>query len=280
MKRVFSRAPEGLRSEVSQGALGRWNPAIQAAEKDDDRTISMYDVIGQDWWTGEGVTAKRVAGALRSLGKGPVTVNLNSPGGDMFEGIAIYNLLKEHPGDVTVRVLGIAASAASVIAMAGDRVQVGRGAFLMIHNASVMAAGNRNDLVEIADWLEPFDAAMAEIYAERTGMDAKRVAKLMDAETYMNASAAVEDGFADEVLGDEAVKEGEKATASAVRRVEAALRGAGLPRSEAMRILSEIKSGLSDSAGGGGEPRRILSDSGAWQTLAARAAAMTLTVPK
>ncbi len=279
MKRAFTRAPAGLRSDVSQGALSRWNPAIQAAEKDDDRTISMYDVIGQDWWTGEGVTAKRVSAALRSLGKGPVTVNLNSPGGDMFEGIAIYNLLKEHPGDVTVKVLGIAASAASVIAMAGDKVQIGRGAFLMIHNAWVYAAGNRNDLVEIAEWLEPFDAAMADIYAERTGIDTKRIAKLMDAETYMNGTAAIEDGFADELLGDDETKEGQKAAASAVRRVEAALRGVGLPRSEAQRILSEFKSGLSDSAGGGGNPGRILSDSGAWQTLAARAAAITLTAP-
>lgn len=277
--KVFSRAdaPKGLRSEVSQGALARWNPAIQAAD-DEDRTISMYDVIGQDWWTGDGVTAKRIAAALRTLGKGPVTVNLNSPGGDMFEGIAIYNLLKDHQGDVTVKVLGLAASAASVIAMAGDRIQMGRGAFMMIHNAWVYTAGNRNDLVEIAEWLEPFDAAMADIYADRTGIETKRIVKLMDAETYMNGSAAVEEGFADSLLGEDDVKEGEKASASAVRRVEAALRAAGLPRSEAQRLISEFKAGVRESAGGGGNPERIPSDSDAMQALVARAAAITLTI--
>ncbi|KLB48562.1 peptidase, partial [Xanthomonas euvesicatoria] len=104
-----------------------------------------------------GVTARRVAGALRAMGKGPVTVNVNSPGGDMFEGLAIYNLLREHDGEITVKVLGLAASAASIIAMAGDTVQIARAGFLMIHNAWVMAVGNRNDLIEVADTLKPFD---------------------------------------------------------------------------------------------------------------------------
>ncbi len=84
----------------------------------DDNSISVFDVIGQDYW-GEGVTAKRIAGALRAMNGADVTVNINSPGGDMFEGLAIYNLLREYEGRVTVKVLGIAASAASVIAMAG-----------------------------------------------------------------------------------------------------------------------------------------------------------------
>ena len=272
------RANDRVRSEIVPQALDRWSPGVQAAA-DDDRSISMYDVIGMDWWTGEGVTAKRIAAALRSMGKGPVTVNMNSPGGDMFEGLAIYNLLREHPGEVTVKVLGMAASAASVIAMAGDVVQVARAGFLMIHNAWVVASGNRNDLVEFAEWLEPFDRAMADIYAARTGLEAKKVGKLMDAETWIGGTEAIDLGFADELLPSDQVEQGEsKTSASAVRRVELALRASGLPRSEAQRLISEFKSGLSDSAGGGGNPERILSDSGAWQTLAARAAAMTLTV--
>src|SRR5690606_4149771 len=118
-----------VQAYISEKAHARWDSGIKAAEEK-ERTSSIHDVIGQDFWTGEGVTARRIAGALRALGKGPVTVNINSPGGDLFEGLAIYNLLREHNGEVTVKVLGLAASAASVVAMAGDTVQVARAGFL------------------------------------------------------------------------------------------------------------------------------------------------------
>jgi ATP-dependent Clp protease protease subunit len=245
--------PEGgmrlqVRSHVSPQALDRWNVEIRAAGDESERTISVYDVIGQDFWTGEGVTAKRVASALRSMGAGPVTVNVNSPGGDMFEGLAIYNLLREHKGEVTVKVLGVAASAASIIAMAGDTVQVARAGFLMIHNAWVLAVGNRHDLREMADFLEPFDRAMADVYAARTGQDQKAMAKMMDAESWIGGADAVERGFADELLPSDEIGKGEAKASSAVRRLEAALRASGLPKSEAMRLISEFKSGL--KAGG------------------------------
>lgn len=264
-------APEGrpcasVSSQLQPRALDRWHAGVQAADKDAERTISVYDVIGQDYWTGEGVTAKRVAGALRALGAGPVTVNVNSPGGDMFEGLAIYNLLREHEGEVTVKVLGLAASAASVIAMAGDKVQIARAGFFMVHNAWVLAVGNRNDLTEIAATLKPFDDAMASIYAARTGADLKAMAKLMDAETWIGGQAAIDDGFADEFLPSDQVKKGEgKASASAVRRIESALRASGMPKSEAMRLISEFKSSSGDPAGSGeGDPtERDLGDQGA-----------------
>src|SRR5690606_11193118 len=244
-----------VQSRLSPKALSRWDAGIQAAAED-DRTISVLDVIGQDWWTGEGVTSKRIAGALRSLGKGPVTVNINSPGADVFEGLAIYNLLREHPGEVTVEVLGLAASAASIIAMAGDEVQVPRAGFLMIHNAWVIAAGNRNELRGVADYLEPFDAAMADIYAARTGDSLDDMAALMDAETWIGGSDAVARGFADALLPSDQIGEGgERASAASVRRIEAALRASGLPRSEAMKLISDFKSSLRDAAGNGeGDP--------------------------
>lgn len=251
------RVHAGVSSHLQPRAFDRWNPGIRAeAEADEDRTISVYDVIGQDFWTGEGVTAKRVAGALRRMGAGPVTVNVNSPGGDMFEGLAIYNLLREHKGEVTVKVLGLAASAASVIAMAGDTVQIARAGFLMIHNAWVLAVGNRNDLREYADTLEPFDRAMADIYAARTGQDMEAMAKLMDAESWIGGADAIEQGFADELLpSDQIKKDAGKASASSVRRVEAALRASGMPKSEAMRLISELKSSAGDPAGSGeGDP--------------------------
>lgn len=253
-------APEGrpcaaVKSNIQPRAFDRWNSAIRAETGEDERSIGIYDVIGYDWWTGEGVTAKRVAAALRAMGPGPVTVNINSPGGDMFEGLAIYNILREHDGEVTVKVLGLAASAASVIAMAGDTVQIARAGFLMIHNCWVMAVGNRHDLREIADTMEPFDAAMADIYAARAGMTTDDVQKLMDGETWINGSAAVEQGFADDLLPSDQVKQGEQKNASAVRRLEAALRASGMPKSEAMKLISEFKSSAGDPAGSGaGDP--------------------------
>lgn len=253
----MGRPSASVRSEILPRALERWNPGVMAAaDGDEDRTISMYDVIGYDYWTGDGVTARRIAGALRSMGPGPVTVNINSPGGDMFEGLAIYNLLREHQGPVTVKVLSLAASAASVIAMAGDTVQIARAGFLMIHNAWVIASGNRNDMRAIADWLEPFDMAMADIYAARTGSDQGAMVKLMDAESWIGGSAAIDQGFADELLPSDQIGKGEaKAQAHAARRIEAALRASGLPKTEAMRLISEIKSGMGDPSGSGeGDP--------------------------
>lgn len=258
-------APQGrpsasVRSEILPRAFDRWSPDLRAEAPEDEpeRTIGIYDVIGYDYWTGEGVTSRRIAAALRQLGPGDVTVHVNSPGGDMFEGLAIYNMLREHKGQVTVKVLGLAASAASVIAMAGDVVQVPRAGFLMIHNAWVVAAGNRNDFAEISSWLEPFDAAMADIYAARTGGDAKAMAKLMDAESWIGGSSAVDQGFADELLSSDQVGRDDSKTqahAHAARRLEAALRAGGMPKSEAMRLISEFKAGQGDPAGSGaGDP--------------------------
>jgi ATP-dependent protease ClpP protease subunit len=257
--RNLPAAPEGrpraaVTSSILPRALDRWDAGIRAATEE-DRTISIYDVIGYDFWTGDGVTAKRVAAALRSMGPGPVTANINSPGGDMFEGLAIYNLLREHDGEVTVKVLGLAASAASVIAMAGDTVQIARAGFLMIHNCWVMAVGNRNDLRAMADMLEPFDASMADIYVSHTGKDLADVQKQMDGETWIGGSSAVEQGYADELLPSDQVRQGSQKSTSAVRRLEAALRASGMPKSEAMRLISEFKSGLGDPTGSGaGDP--------------------------
>lgn len=283
--KALPRAPENrpcaaVTSNVVPRAFERWDTSIRAAVEDDadERTISVYDVIGYDWWTGEGVTAKRISAALRNLGSGPVTVHVNSPGGDVFEGFAIYNLLREHKGEVTVKVLGLAASAASVIAMAGDTIQIARAGFFMVHNSWVMAAGNRHDLREIADWMEPFDAAMADIYVSRTGKDLAEVQRQMDGETWIAGSRAVEEGYADELLASDQVGKGDaKASASAVRRMEAAIRAAGLPRSEAQRLIQEFKSSLSDSAGSGARDatERSLRDSAAFSTIAATAASLT-----
>ncbi|ELY2793934.1 Clp protease ClpP [Cronobacter sakazakii] len=236
-------APEGRpfareKPDLPAAAMERWNGSIRAA-RDGDNSISIFDVIGADYW-GEGVTASRIAGALRSLNGADVTVNINSPGGDMFEGLAIYNLLREYDGKVTVKVLGLAASAASIIAMAGDEVQIGRGAFLMIHNCWVCAMGNRHDLAQMATDMAPFDKAMSDIYQARSGLDAATVDKMMDGETYIGGSEAVEKGFADSLLSADEIADDEESPAAALRKLDALLAKANTPRSERRKLLKAL----------------------------------------
>jgi ATP-dependent Clp protease, protease subunit len=185
----FDGAPEtSLRSD----ALDRWNPSIQASN-DTEGSINIYEVIGKDW-DGRGASAQKTASILRNLGEKDVIVNINSPGGDVFEGIAIYNILRMHRAKVTVRVMGLAASAASVIAMAGDDIYMGDGAQLMIHNAWAVAVGNRHDMRDAANVLEPIDTAMAELYASRTGLEQKAIVKMMDAETWLTTDQSIKEG--------------------------------------------------------------------------------------
>lgn len=246
--KTIPAAPEArpraqIQCDLMPLALERWNPAIKAAASD-DTTITMYDPIGFDWWTGEGVTAKRVSAALRSIGDKDVTVKINSPGGDVFEGLAIYNLLREHKGKVTVQVLGLAASAASFIAMAADEVQIARAGFLMIHNSWTIGAGDRNELREIATFLEQIDGTLADIYAVKTGDQAAAMAKMMDVETWMGGSAAVEAGFADSLLDSDATTEDTKAAAPhqvAARRMDTLLAKQGIPRAERRALIQELK---------------------------------------
>lgn len=217
---------------------------IRALERGDN-VITMFDTIGEDWWTGGGVTAKKVASQLRAIA-GPVEVQINSPGGDMFEGIAIYNVLREHPHDVTVKVMGMAASAASIIAMAGDTVEIGAASFLMIHNCWVLAMGNRHDMRETAEFLEPFDAAMVDVYAARSGQKSEDIAKWMDAETFMSGSQAIERGFADALLAADKITTDDEAKAedrrvNELRAMELQLVSAGLTRTQARDRINKIK---------------------------------------
>lgn len=217
---------------------------IRALERGDN-VITIFEVIGEDWWTGGGVTAKKVASQLRAIA-GPVEVQINSPGGDMFEGIAIYNVLREHPHDVTVKVMGMAASAASIIAMAGDTVEIGAASFLMIHNCWVLAMGNRHDMRETAEFLEPFDAAMVDVYASRSGQKAEDIAKWMDAETFMSGSQAIERGFADALLAADKITTDDEAKAedrrvNELRAMELQLVSAGLTRTQARDRINKIK---------------------------------------
>jgi len=246
------RADFSLKSadfDLRSDAMQRWQPDVRAAAEDDN-TITIYEPIGYDYWTGEGVTAKRIAAALRAIGDKDVVVNINSPGGNFFEGVTIYNLLRNHKAKVTVQVLGLAASAASVIAMAGDDILMGDGAFLMIHNAWAVAIGNRHDMREAADHLEPIDAAMASVYAARAGISKPDAAEMMDKETWLNAEAAVNDGFATGYLEGSLIATGVQSSASRkpLAAVEAALAQAGYSRSARRELLAGLFNGSKPSA--------------------------------
>jgi len=246
---AFQR-PDGYTWDTAPAAYSEWTERPLAAEGDDANTVSIYGVIGEDFWTGEGFTAKRMAGALRSIGKNAVTVNINSPGGDMFEGLAIYNLLREHPAEVTVKVMGIAASAASVIGMAGDKVLMGTGAMLMIHNAWGLVVGNRHDFADAAEVFKTFDSSMAAIYAERTGIKTEDILAMLDGPsrssdgTYMTAAEAIEKGFADDTFEPEDSAAQASATVPADliarRRTEAALAKTGMGRKERFDTLNSL----------------------------------------
>ncbi|MGF7161277.1 ATP-dependent protease ClpP protease subunit [Rhodoligotrophos appendicifer] len=242
--------PEGYTWDMPPAALDEWSGRPQAAEADDPNTVSIFGAIGEDFWSGDGFTAKRMAGALRSIGKNAVTVNINSPGGDMFEGLAIYNLLREHKAQVTVKVMGIAASAASIIAMAGDTVQMGVGSIMMIHNAWGLVIGNRNDFADAADVFKTFDESMAAIYADRTGMTIKEILAMLDGPSrasdgsYLTAAEAIEKGFADGTFeGDSAAIEARvviPADVMAKRRMEAALAKDGVGRKERFDLINSL----------------------------------------
>lgn len=247
-----SRLPEVCAYELDDRAIDRWNAGFMAAASAEN-TISILDVIGEDYWSGGGVTSKRVAAALRAIGDQDVVVDINSPGGDFFEGVAIYNALRAHPKKVTVRIIGLAASAASVIAMAGDDIQIGKAGFLMIHNSWVIAMGNRHDLAAAATTMEPFDDAMATVYSDRAGVKKAKAAEWMDAETWFNGEQAVSAGLATGFLPADAVAEDKTRAAgergvNATRMVDARLAKTGMPRSERRALLAELKGGKHDAA--------------------------------
>lgn len=239
--------PESWRADAPGIAVERWQSGISAAAPNGEDTISILDVIGYDWWTGEGTTAKRIAAALRQIGDKPVSVMMNSPGGDVFEGLAIYNALRAHPAKVTINVLGLAASAASIIAMAGDEIVMGLGSQMMVHRSWGATVGNANDHLAASDILDGIDRSLTEIYVARTGLSDAKVLSYLDGPmkasdgTWFTAKEAVEAGFADrvdEALKVEASAPPARADIAARRQLDDIFAKAGLSRSEGRRVFS------------------------------------------
>ncbi len=236
--------PQNFQWDAPSDVLTRWSEQPMAAASDDPTVITMYDFIGEDWWSGAGVTTNYVAQALKAAGNVDVTVKINSPGGDMFEGIAIYNMLSQHPAKVTVEVMGWAASAASIIAMAGDEIKMGLGTFMMVHNAWGMTVGNRHEFAAAAEMFATFDSAIVDIYEARTGKTRAFIEQLMDAETFMAPDEAIANGFADSKGaldgGSVAANAAPDRALMARRQTEAALARAGYSRNDRSKLLTQL----------------------------------------
>jgi ATP-dependent protease ClpP protease subunit len=185
--RAASHAPDAA-SRLSPGL------SVVNAETDDESVIRIYDEIS--YW---GINALDVINALDQISSANIRVELNSPGGDVFDGIAIHNALRAHPAHITTRVDGLAASIASVIAQAGDTRTMLPSAQLMIHNAWGLVVGDHEDHSDMAALLEQQDAVIAGIYADRSGADIDEIRALMDAETWLTDQATVDLGLADNI---------------------------------------------------------------------------------
>lgn len=172
------------------------NYEVRAGENSGE--VYIYDDIGESFFGG--VSAKQIMDDLRALrSMVRIDVHLNSVGGNVFEGLAIHNALKNHRAKITVHVDGIAASIASVIAMAGDVITMPANAWMMIHDPWIMTGGTSADLRKVADDMDKVKDSLADTYHRRTGLDRLRVVDMMATETWMNGTEARDLGFADEV---------------------------------------------------------------------------------
>lgn len=240
--RIMARQPTWYDYDAPSAALEEWTDRVNAAATPDDTTINIYEPIGEDWY-GDGFTTSKLSGILRNAGPRDITVNINSPGGNVFDGLAMYDQLREHPAKVTVRVRGIAASAASVIAMAGDEIQIATGSMMMVHKAWGIIIGNRDDFEDAVTIFGQIDKSLASVYSARTGLSDDKIMAMLAGPnrrsdgTWLTAAEAVEmkfaDGeFADDVTPAASLPQKSNDAIVARRRIEAALAAKGLSRKE------------------------------------------------
>ena len=163
------------------------------------RTLFLNGEISDETWYGDEVTPRLFKDELES-GSGQISVWINSPGGDVFAAAQIYNMLMDYPYDVTVKIDGLAASAASVIAMAGTTVEMSPVAMMMIHNPATIAIGDSEEMKKAVKMLDEVKESIINAYEIKTGLARDKISKLMDAESWFNAKKAVELGFADKIL--------------------------------------------------------------------------------
>lgn len=180
-------------------------------EEKKESTLTIYGIIGDSWWD-DSTSAADVDIALKEAGSNDLIIHLNSPGGDAFDGIAIYNRLKNHQGKVTIRVDGWACSSASVIAMAADELIMGAGSMLMIHEASTIVWGTKKHFRKEADLLEKLEDGIIDVYMTKAKVDREEIKNMVDNETWFSANEAVEIGFATSSITSQPVEDDEELT--------------------------------------------------------------------
>jgi len=217
------------------------NRSFDVSAKEDSATITIYEDIGMF-----GITASDMRRELDALSNTKnIELRINSPGGDVFDGIAIFNDLIEHPANIHVKISSLAASAAAVIAMAGDSVEMAKNAFLMIHNAWALAIGDKQTMNEMSDMLGKIDNALLDTFAGRTGNNKDDIEKWMNEETWFTAEEAKQNGFIDTVTGDEKAQAlfdlsiYNNVPGRLKRQIEAGLRDAGFTQREAKAAVVE-----------------------------------------
>jgi len=155
--------------------INNWLSYQPRASASEPATLQIFDQIGEDWFGGSGISAKAFSQALQDVGQGPLVIEINSPGGNVWDGLAIYNMLRGRQAPVTTRVVGIAASIASIIALAGDTVEIADAALFMIHDPSGMVAGTSEEMRKMADALDQHAEVLAGIYSKVTGRPTSQI---------------------------------------------------------------------------------------------------------
>ena len=244
-----------------------WNKPLDRSDwykiealSDDDAEILIYDLIG--WPFND---AGEFARSLAGISAKTITVRINSPGGDVFDAISIFNALQSHKAKIITRIESLAASSASFIALAGKEVQAYRNAMMMIHEPWAYSAGNQYDLREIADILEKISGNMVDIYAANSSVGKRELRDMMKNETWFTAKEAMDRGFIDSIVDGKAVKaafdlsmfanvpegiEGQREGREMTEReIERVLRDAGCSRSFAKHAASRAAGGSHDTGG-------------------------------
>lgn len=168
-------------------------------EETGESEMYLYGAIAENSWFDDDITPEMFRNELQKH-SGDVTVFINSPGGDVLAASQIYTMLREHKGKVTVKIDGIAASAASVVAMSGDETLISPTGYLMVHNPMTFASGNKSDMEKAIALLEEIKEGIINAYVRKTGLSRNKISKLMDDETWLNAEKALQLGFVDGIL--------------------------------------------------------------------------------
>ena len=186
-----------------------WKWKNQTEQSPAERVLTLNGTIAEESWFDDDITPQLFKEELLS-GSGDITVWINSPGGDCVAAAQIYNMLMDYKGNVTVKIDGIAASAASVIAMAGTEVLMSPVSTMMIHNPATVAMGDHNEMQKAIEMLNEVKESIINAYEIKTGLSRAKLSHLMDSETWMNANKAVELGFADGIISRDAFPEKEE----------------------------------------------------------------------